>query len=74
MQLVRRGEGGEGHPGPVREIHNSFHRSAEANRRYSGAGRVGGRGKEGRPGRVVVGERSGWGGWWKGFAFEWVGK
>lgn len=57
MQLVRRGEGGEGHPGPVRRFTTASIGQLE---QTASMHQPGGRGRkgteEGRPGRVVVGE------------------
>lgn len=56
VQLVRPGEGGEGHPGPVRRFTTaSIGQWTQTAFIHELAG--GGEGKEeGRPGRVVVGE------------------
>lgn len=60
VQLVRRGEGGEGHPGPVRRFTTA---SIGQLKQTAFIHELGGRGRkekeEGRPGRVVVGERVG---------------
>lgn len=60
VQLVRRGEGGEGHPGPVRRFTTA---SIGQLKQTAFIPELGGRGRkgkeEGRPGRVVVGERVG---------------
>ena len=57
VQLVRRGEGGEGHPGPVRRFTTA---SIGQLKQTAFIHELGGRGRkgkeEGRPGRVVVGE------------------
>lgn len=48
VQLVRRGEGGEGHPGPVRRFTTASIGQLKQTGIYSGAGWVGEEGERGR--------------------------
>lgn len=48
MQLIRRGEGGEGHPGPVRQFTTASIGQLKQTGIYSGAGWVGEEGERGR--------------------------
>lgn len=70
VRLVRPGEGGEGHPGPVRRFTTASigRLKLQALSRERGRGRQGE--EEGRPGRAVMG---GWG-WVAGVCFRMGGK
>lgn len=75
VQLVRRGEGGEGHPGPVRRFTTA---SIGQWKQMAFIPALGGSGEEGERGRKTRkgggGRVDGWGCRGKEFAFEWVGK